>query len=753
MAEFEFTQREIPYGQNPNYSDKMDLDTSKFRPSGQNPDEELKKLLGKSNMSKSVDDGVTSNKVNTGIKDVDIKEFSTKFTSDLTYKKIDSGIRQIGDFKTEDNLSDGGVENLNTQTLEDGSFFDSFGKAMGRSAISAIPGFSAVADVVNMFWQRDPTGLNKAMIGVDGLKEKAANRKLIPNAGMTKLNDNENFPLGTLESNRFGALHTDEAVGFLQSKKSDTSKITGLLKNAGLEAASNALGLLNSVAGVNIGGEVEFWKNSDAVDQLTAKEMMALQSVNMVNIYNEKPGTYVKPMNDENFKKDYLEKVFFDTSTDNKLYNTRFNAFSIGRIYVEPYFNKQNMSVFSIPFQFNPEISEGGLTAEYSTEKILGRITAARYYIGTDSSTTTIKTKYIATNQNHDVDIINGRERKNYKDLDSEWYEYWTPERIREIEYKYRSLVFPTRDGEYLVKPPIIQVYIKNDQLPTIANVLAYPIAQNGEILNEGSDKSASESSYVTYTNNPVFEHTKNFKDSLVTADGGEGTPKRFIVTEVKIEDLENTGGWNYDYTEGYKRGFSVSITLAETTRNFLDQVPDFKAYYDAFVNSDQVDSNYYKKYGAKYSDLTGAANVAKDHAKAMQELNAAEEAAAQKKDEKNAAKEEKKKNKGLKDENKKLKNENKAAQKQLDELNKKNKIAEEKGGIDTSNLDWGKNGEEQARLEEIIANNNNAIANNNNIITERNNAYKDAKSEYNKAIKDLGIAMENPNISVGGWY
>lgn len=753
MAEFEFTQREIPYGQNPNYSDKIDFDTSKFRPSGQNPDEELRKLLGKSNMSKSVDDGVTSNKVKTGINDLDLRDFSTKFTSDLTYKKIDSGIGQIGDFKTEDNLSDGGVENLNTQTLTDGSFFDSFGKAMGRSAISAIPGFNAVANIVNTFWQREPEGLNKAIIGIDGLKEKAANRKLIPNAGMTKLNDNENFPLGPLESNRFGALHTDEAIGFLQSKKSDTPKITSFLKNAGLDIASNALGLLNSISGANIGGEIEFWKNSESIEQLTAKEMMALQSVNMVNIYNEKPGTYVKPMNDEKFKKDYLEKVFFDASDNSVLYNTRFDAFSIGRIYVEPYFNKQNMEVFSIPFQFNPEISEGGLTAEYTTEKILGRITAARYYINTDSGTTTIKTKYIATNQNHDVGYINGMARKNYKDLDSEWYEYWTPERIREIEYKYRSLVFPTRDGEYLVKPPIVQIYIENEQLPTIANVLAYPIAQNGEILNKSSGKDASEDSYVTYTNKPVFEHTKNFKDSFTTINGGEGTPKRFIVTEVKIEDLENTNGWNYDYAEGYKRGFSVSITLAETTRNFLDQVPDFKAYYDAFVNSDQVDSDYYKEYGSKYDDLTGAANVSKEHAKAMDELKTAEEAAAAKKAKKEAAKEEKKKNKELKDENKRLKNESKAAQKQIDELNKKNKIAEEKGGIDTSNLRFGENGEEQARLKEIIANNNNAIASNNSIIAERNAEYSAARSEYNMAVKDLGIALQNPNISVGGWY
>ena len=233
MAEFEFTQREIPYGQNPNYSDGKDLDTSKFRPGDKNSDDELRRLLQKSNMSKSVDDGVTTNKVNTGIKDMNIGEFSTKFAADLKYKKIQGGINQIGDFSTEGNLSDGGVENLNTETLSDGSFFDSFGKAFGRTAITSIPGFNAVADIVNTFWEREPAGLNKAIIGIDGLKEREANKKEIPGPGFSRLNNNENFPLGTIESNKFGALHSDRIVGFLNSLKSTESGAKNVLKNIG----------------------------------------------------------------------------------------------------------------------------------------------------------------------------------------------------------------------------------------------------------------------------------------------------------------------------------------------------------------------------------------------------------------------------------------------------------------------------------------------------------------------------------------
>jgi len=626
----DFTQREIPYGQNPNYTevDKRKQNIEKIRPETKgstqvSSDAFYRERLKNTNMSKSIDDGSTTNEVNTRIKNLDVKDFSTDFAADIGYQKIIGGVNQIGDFYTEDNLSDGGVEKLNTQTLTDGSFFESFGKAAGRTAIASIPGFNAIADIVNTFYPRDPKGLGKAMVGVDGLKDKAANTKEVPSPGKITLNDNENFPLGTIESNRFGPLHGDKTVDRLNGLKKDPVKNLGnLLSNAGLDIAANAIGMLNNLTGRSISDEIDFWKlDSDALDNLEAKEMQALQSVDTQNIYNEKPGKYIKPMRDNTFREEYLKKVFNyskDEDEDEVFFNKRFNRNSIGYVYVEPYFSEDygkdeksgGIQVFTIPFQFNPEISEGNISAKYTTEEILGRITAARYYINTDSGTTTIKTKYIATNQNHDVDEINGRPRKNYGDLDSDWYEFWTPERIREMEYKYRSLVFPTRQSNgYLVKPPIVQVYISNEQLPTIANVLAYPIAQNGEILNEGTDNTnkGSQTSYVTYRNKEVFSYTKSFVDSQVTKNdngnivGGTGTAKRFVVTDVKIEDLENTNGWNYDRVEGYKRGFSVTITLAETTRNFLDQVPDFKAYYDAFVNSKQVDENYYKGVEDKY--------------------------------------------------------------------------------------------------------------------------------------------------------
>ena len=584
MAEFDFTQREIPYGQNANYSDAVEkLDTSKFRPGNKNTEKDLENLLSKSNMSKSVNDGVTTNKVNTGIRDLDVGGFSTEFSADLKYKKIEGGINQIAGFSTEDNLLTGGVENLNTQTLSDGSFFDSFGKAAGRTAITSIPGFSTVANLVNIFYEQKPSNLDKAIIGVDGLKERAANKKEIPGPGTARLNNNEQFPLGTIESNKYGALHTDPTVGFLGSLKSSKGGAKNVFKNLGLDIASNALSAAGSLSGISVAEEIAFWQNPMNGD-LSTEEIFALESVNMQTIYSDKPGKEIKGT------KISEQKDEFGIGKPNKEWlKERTKKDSIGYIYVEPYFNKKELKVFAIPFQFNPEITEGSLTAEYQVEKILGRTTAARYYISTDSGTTTIKTKYIATS-------ITTNDPKNYSDIDEEWYNFWTVEKLKEVEYKYRSLVFPMREDDgYLTKPPIVQVYIKNNNgtdIVTVGNVLSYPIKQKGEAYNK--DPSTKDLTYKTYSGVDVFEHTKAFVESQEAIAekefrGGEGSVKRFIVTDVKIEDMENTNGWNYDILRGYKRGFTVTITLAETTRNFLDQVPDFKAYYDAFNRSSEI--------------------------------------------------------------------------------------------------------------------------------------------------------------------
>ena len=147
-------------------------------------------------------------------------------------------------------------------------------------------------------------------------------------------------------------------------------------------------------------------------------------------------------------------------------------------------------------------------------------------------------------------------------------------------------MVFPLKDDKYMIRPPVVQVYIGNNtKNPTVRNVLTYPL-----IMSEDSNENTKSVSGATY-----FEHSLSFNETSVNKENekdkvdkkGYFNVKRYVVTSVSIEDLENTNGWNYNVNKnipGTKRGFTVTLSLSETTRNFLDLVPDFKAYYDVWI-------------------------------------------------------------------------------------------------------------------------------------------------------------------------
>ena len=147
-------------------------------------------------------------------------------------------------------------------------------------------------------------------------------------------------------------------------------------------------------------------------------------------------------------------------------------------------------------------------------------------------------------------------------------------------------MVFPLKDGDYMVRPPVVQVYIGNNtKNPTVRNVLTYPLT----MPNKESKDSFKASAKSIDTNTTYFEHSLSFNENNANEDEKKGyfNVKRYVVTSVSIEDLENTNGWNYNVNTnipGTKRGFIVTLSLSETTRNFLDLVPDFKAYYDVWI-------------------------------------------------------------------------------------------------------------------------------------------------------------------------
>ena len=601
----ENTTGRIQYGQNPNANDffKSSSGYNSIDRLRAEDEESLKKIFSENNDSAYNGeelDGVTTNFINTGYKITDgdntgylpVGEIATTETIEEgkeNFKRKESNINAIGDISEEKGL---GSTNFDLTSPD-------FWASAGRTAITSLPGFSEVADTVNKFIPKT-TDFDKSFGSLEEIKSNGNFKKEIPTY-RGNLN-NEHFYAGTLNSGYYGSLKGSSNLG---------SGILGVLENA-----ANSL-----TGGLNIRSEVNFWKGNTT--ELSNEEILALQAVNFDNIYTSKPGVNIKKYDGGNFTAPFspagktYDKKWEDNDIKNlfenrdktignyKQYENRdklgaFNA--IGCLYVEPFYNTNNFSVSSIPFQFNPEIKEGAIKANYEEEKILGRITSARYYINTDSDPVTLTTKYICTCDQDFKKIESYNNTINFgkTHLDKNWHEHWTQNELIKIENAYRSLVFPLKDGNYMVRPPVVQIYIGNNtENPTVRNVLTYPLTMSKDLKE--SAKSIHEDdkgNRATY-----FEHSLSFNETSISEESEESEEnkikkskkgyfnvKRYVVTSVSIEDLENTNGWNYNVNTnipGTKRGFIVTLSLSETTRNFLDLVPDFKAYYDVWMKPD----------------------------------------------------------------------------------------------------------------------------------------------------------------------
>lgn len=593
----ENTTGRIQYGQNPNANEffKSSSGYNSIDRLRAEDEESLKKIFSENNDSAYNGeelDGVTTNFINTGYKITDgdntgylpVGEIATTETVEEdkeNFKRKGSNISAIGDISEEKGL---GSTNFDLTSSD-------FWASAGRTAITSLPGFSEVADTVNKFIPKT-TDFDKSFGSLEEIKSNGNFKKEIPTY-RGNLN-NEHFYAGTLNSGYYGSLKGSNNLG---------SGILGVLENA-----ANSL-----TGGLNIRSEVNFWKGNTT--ELTNEEILALQAVNFDNIYTNKPGINIKNYAGENFAAPFspvgetygenweknIKDIFKNrdaTIGNYKQYEKRIIGTSdaIGCLYVEPFYNaSSNVTVFSIPFQFNPEIKEGAIKANYEEEKILGRITSARYYINTDSDPVTLTTKYICTCdqdfKGNDT-VINNTINFGKTYLDKDWHEYWTQNELIKIENAYRSLVFPLKDGDYMVRPPVVQVYIGNNtKNPTVRNVLTYPLAMPNKENKNRLEESAQSIDKTIY-----FKHSLSFNETNSKEDEKKGyfNVKRYVVTSVSIEDLENTNGWNYNVNTnipGTKRGFIVTLSLSETTRNFLDLVPDFKAYYDAW-NIEKDDDN-----------------------------------------------------------------------------------------------------------------------------------------------------------------
>lgn len=270
----------------------------------------------------------------------------------------------------------------------------------------------------------------------------------------------------------------------------------------------------------------------------------------------------------------------------------------IGCLYIEPYYNDGNIECFQIPLQFNPTISDGGYEAKYQTQELLGRILSVRSYVGTDSQTVTLETKYIAlAPTKSDLSSVDeGKESMN-------WMYEWDTSQIEKIEQLYRALVMPYMDVTYgtFVRPPIIRLKLKG-------------YASGGENGVSDNIMFASGNMDAEYVGD-LFKYPGSTLDDdklLYVSNNLEGKKtreKRYIATALQINPLEDES-LSYAYfsntnsvlSKNWRRyGFSVNLTLAETTRNFLDIPPSFKEYYKA--NNSVSVTNYNGNYNYNGSD------------------------------------------------------------------------------------------------------------------------------------------------------
>ena len=307
---------------------------------------------------------------------------------------------------------------------------------------------------------------------------------------------------------------------------------------------------------------------------------------------------------------DYIEQAQDAIKERIKLENIRGKTVNnlLGGLYVEPYFNSLaakldsegasengGLECYTIPFQFNPVINDGGYEAKYQVEDLMGRLVQVRSYTGTNPNTITLETKYLATNSEQNKERNNSGEH---------WMEEWTPDALFEIENKYKKLVLPfiySKHGVF-VRPPIVRINFGYNQGDN-----------NKDHVDNSSSKEATISTLFNYGNIDDCIEITNKIDKFTSE-------KRYIVTNLQINPI-NADGFDYyinynvknnknDETKSFRRGFSVSLTLAETTKNFLDSVPNYYNYSKSISKTVSMEQSNYKNGILNNEDIPDASGI-----------------------------------------------------------------------------------------------------------------------------------------------
>ena len=243
------------------------------------------------------------------------------------------------------------------------------------------------------------------------------------------------------------------------------------------------------------------------------------------------------------------------------------NKWQLGAIYVFPVSSdKTKLKSFQIPFEFNPDIQEGGIEAKYQATEIMSRIGALQSYINTGSITVTINANYFAVSHDATISDQGGQA----------WMSEFTLSRIQAIEMGLRSLVYPSfpdsqsvDSGYKYTRPPLIKIAMgdyTNETAP-YGNLLSY---QTSAMIGDARLKSS-----------------QKFGSKLL---------RTFIATSVTITKKLNETPVYLDDNLRIRDtfGFDVALNMVEVTPSYTDIPPDYLNYFSQYNNfwGQFVDSN-----------------------------------------------------------------------------------------------------------------------------------------------------------------
>lgn len=284
---------------------------------------------------------------------------------------------------------------------------------------------------------------------------------------------------------------------------------------------------------------------------------------------------------------------------------------TLGYIYIRPYYGgyalgerratENGLGVFDIPFEFTPSIQESATQANYQQETLLGRLGQFNIFTGTNLSTLSVELQYMALAPD---ELDSQEKQKMNKEWGTDaWQYYWTNNRIEAIEMKLRSLVFADYvTSDYLIKPPLVEIHLENSKgkFDTVGDLYKYPIGDPGGTQVGGN--------YLKYTTAINGSNNNRYKKYIVNSvqidkisdsdiiypslygrvyDSEASSSNPMYHVRNAISDKPNTNANNSAYGfSGYarKKGFKATLSLTEVTENFLDLVPDFKAYFNAWT-------------------------------------------------------------------------------------------------------------------------------------------------------------------------